>query len=88
MKVAVADMVSGILLENHVIRHMADIETIHTFEGNETIQTLIAGGRPPAPPVTIAEALRRRAFAGLAPTPARAGAGPRALGLGGPRTRA
>ena len=34
---------SGILLENHVIRHMADIEAIHTFEGTETIQTLIVG---------------------------------------------
>jgi len=27
---------NGILLENHVIRHMADIEAIHTFEGTET----------------------------------------------------
>jgi glutaryl-CoA dehydrogenase len=34
---------NGILLENHVIRHMADIEAIHTFEGTETIQTLIVG---------------------------------------------
>ena len=33
----------GILLEFHVIRHMADIESIHTFEGTETIQTLIVG---------------------------------------------
>ncbi|HEV3127567.1 MAG TPA: acyl-CoA dehydrogenase family protein, partial [Solirubrobacteraceae bacterium] len=24
---------NGILLENHVIRHMADIEAIHTYEG-------------------------------------------------------
>ena len=34
---------NGILLEFHVIRHMADIESIHTFEGTETIQTLIVG---------------------------------------------
>jgi glutaryl-CoA dehydrogenase len=34
---------NGILLENHVMRHMADIEAIHTFEGTETIQTLIVG---------------------------------------------
>ena len=34
---------NGILLDYHVIRHMADIEAIHTFEGTETIQTLIVG---------------------------------------------
>jgi glutaryl-CoA dehydrogenase len=34
---------NGILLENHVIRHMADIEAIHTYEGTETIQRLIVG---------------------------------------------
>jgi glutaryl-CoA dehydrogenase len=34
---------NGILLENHVIRHMSDIEVLHTFEGTETIQTLIVG---------------------------------------------
>lgn len=34
---------NGILLDNHVIRHMADIEAIHTYEGTETIQTLIVG---------------------------------------------
>ena len=34
---------NGILLENHVIRHMSDIEVMHTFEGTETIQTLIVG---------------------------------------------
>jgi glutaryl-CoA dehydrogenase len=34
---------NGILLENHVIRHLVDIEAIHTFEGTETIQTLIVG---------------------------------------------
>ena len=34
---------NGILLDFHVIRHMADMEAIHTFEGTETIQTLIVG---------------------------------------------
>ena len=26
---------NGILLENHVIRHMSDIEVLHTYEGTE-----------------------------------------------------
>ena len=34
---------NGILVENHVMRHMADIEGIHTVEGTETMQTLIVG---------------------------------------------
>ena len=34
---------NGILLDYHVIRHMADLESLHTFEGTETIQTLIVG---------------------------------------------
>jgi glutaryl-CoA dehydrogenase len=34
---------NGILLSNHVIRHMTDIEAIHTYEGTETMQTLIVG---------------------------------------------
>jgi glutaryl-CoA dehydrogenase len=34
---------NGILLEHHVARHWADIEAIHTFEGTETMQTLIVG---------------------------------------------
>lgn len=34
---------NGILLDFHVIRHMADMEAIHTFEGTETMQTLIVG---------------------------------------------
>jgi glutaryl-CoA dehydrogenase len=34
---------NGLLLENHVIRHMTDVEAIHTYEGTETIQTLIVG---------------------------------------------
>ena len=34
---------NGILLDYHVVRHMADIEALHTYEGTETIQTLIVG---------------------------------------------
>jgi glutaryl-CoA dehydrogenase len=34
---------NGILHDYHVIRHMADIEAIHTFEGTATIQALIVG---------------------------------------------
>ena len=34
---------NGILLDNHVIRHMTDIEVLHTYEGTETMQTLIVG---------------------------------------------
>ena len=34
---------NGILLQYHVIRHMNDMEAIHTYEGTESIQTLIVG---------------------------------------------
>jgi glutaryl-CoA dehydrogenase len=34
---------NGILLDFHVMRHFADMEAIHTYEGTETIQTLIVG---------------------------------------------
>jgi glutaryl-CoA dehydrogenase len=34
---------NGILLDFHVIRHLADIEAVHTFEGTEAMQTLIVG---------------------------------------------
>ena len=34
---------NGILLDFHVMRHLADMEAIHTYEGTETIQTLIVG---------------------------------------------
>jgi glutaryl-CoA dehydrogenase len=34
---------NGILLDNHIIRHMTDIEVLHTYEGTETMQTLIVG---------------------------------------------
>lgn len=34
---------NGILLDNRVARHMADLEAIHTYEGTETMQALIIG---------------------------------------------
>ncbi|WP_235509702.1 acyl-CoA dehydrogenase family protein [Arthrobacter sp. Soil761] len=34
---------NGILLENHVIRHLLDIESIHTYEGTQSIQALLIG---------------------------------------------
>ena len=34
---------NGILLENQVMMHLADIEGIHTYEGTESIQRLIVG---------------------------------------------
>ena len=34
---------NGILLDYHVMRHMADIEAIYTYEGTEHVQTLIVG---------------------------------------------
>ncbi|GAA1857292.1 acyl-CoA dehydrogenase family protein [Paeniglutamicibacter psychrophenolicus] len=34
---------NGILLQNRVARHIADIEAIHTYEGTETVQALIIG---------------------------------------------
>ena len=33
----------GILLENHVARHHADMEAIFTFEGTDSVQALIVG---------------------------------------------
>ncbi|WIM67625.1 acyl-CoA dehydrogenase family protein [Corynebacterium breve] len=33
----------GILLENHVARHFADVEAMHTYEGTDTVQSLIIG---------------------------------------------
>jgi hypothetical protein len=35
---------NGVLLGYQVAWHMADLEAIHTFEGTETMQTLIVGG--------------------------------------------
>ena len=34
---------NGILLENRVARHFADIEALHTYEGTETVQALLIG---------------------------------------------
>ena len=34
---------NGILLDFHVMRHLADMEAVHTYEGTETVQTLIVG---------------------------------------------
>jgi glutaryl-CoA dehydrogenase len=34
---------NGILLDFHIMRHMADMEALHTYEGTESIQTLIVG---------------------------------------------
>jgi len=34
---------NGILVENRVITHLADIEAIHTYEGTESIQALLIG---------------------------------------------
>jgi glutaryl-CoA dehydrogenase len=34
---------NGILLDYHVMRHMADIEALYTYEGTAEIQTLIVG---------------------------------------------
>jgi len=34
---------NGILLDYHVVRHLADIEAIYTYEGTADIQTLIVG---------------------------------------------
>ena len=34
---------NGILLENHVIQHLADIESLHTYEGTESVQSLLIG---------------------------------------------
>ena len=34
---------NGILLDYHVVRHMADIEAIYTYEGTADIQELLVG---------------------------------------------
>lgn len=34
---------NGLLLENHVIRHMIDMEALYTYEGTADIQTLLVG---------------------------------------------
>lgn len=34
---------NGLLLENHVARHVTDMEVVHTYEGTDFIQSLILG---------------------------------------------
>jgi glutaryl-CoA dehydrogenase len=34
---------NGMMLDYQVMRHMVDMEAIHTFEGTETMPTLIVG---------------------------------------------
>ena len=34
---------NGILLQNRVARHFADVEALHTYEGTESVQALIVG---------------------------------------------
>ena len=34
---------NGVLLDYHVIRHMADMEAVFTYEGTDTVQALIVG---------------------------------------------
>jgi glutaryl-CoA dehydrogenase len=34
---------NGILLENHVIKQMMDIEAVHTYEGTYEVNMLVSG---------------------------------------------
>ena len=34
---------NGLLLDYHVARHMTDMEVVHTYEGTDSIQSLIVG---------------------------------------------
>lgn len=34
---------NGLLLENHVARHLTDMEVVHTYEGTDHIQSLLVG---------------------------------------------
>ncbi|HEX5297156.1 MAG TPA: acyl-CoA dehydrogenase family protein, partial [Streptosporangiaceae bacterium] len=34
---------NGILLDHHVARHHADVEAVYTYEGTDTVQSLIVG---------------------------------------------
>jgi glutaryl-CoA dehydrogenase len=34
---------NGLLLENQVARHLADVEVTYTYEGTDTVQALIVG---------------------------------------------
>ena len=33
----------GLLIANHVVRHLTDMEVVHTYEGTDSIQSLIVG---------------------------------------------
>ena len=34
---------NGLLIENHVARHLTDVEVVHTYEGTDHIQSLLVG---------------------------------------------
>ena len=34
---------NGLLIEYHVARHLTDMEVVHTYEGTDSIQSLILG---------------------------------------------
>jgi glutaryl-CoA dehydrogenase len=34
---------NGLLIENHIARHLTDMEVVHTYEGTDSIQALIVG---------------------------------------------
>jgi glutaryl-CoA dehydrogenase len=34
---------NGVLLEYHVARHLSDMEIVYTYEGTDSIQSLIVG---------------------------------------------
>ena len=34
---------NGLLLENHIARHLTDMEVVHTYEGTDNIQSLLIG---------------------------------------------
>jgi glutaryl-CoA dehydrogenase len=34
---------NGILLENHIARHFADMEAVYTYEGSNEINMLVVG---------------------------------------------
>ena len=34
---------NGLLLENHIARHLTDMEVVHTYEGTDNIQALLVG---------------------------------------------
>jgi glutaryl-CoA dehydrogenase len=34
---------NGLLIEHHIARHLTDMEVVHTYEGTDSIQSLIVG---------------------------------------------